>query len=94
MENSDGGWIPGFWAVTCFQLQLGRPVWSSPPVRRTQLPRARSWPTVVPWGGGEHAESSCGEEERPECAASLPSPLGGGDRTLHTALGGPAVTWL
>ena len=39
-------------------------------------------------------KSSCGEEERPECAASLSSPLGGGDHTLRTALGGPAITWL
>ena len=56
MENSDGSWIPGFWAARWSQLQLGRPVWSGAPVRRTQLPRARSWPTVVPRGGGEHAE--------------------------------------
>lgn len=56
MENSGGGWIPGFWAERWSQLQLGRPVWSGALVRRTQLPRARSWPTVVPRGGGEHAE--------------------------------------
>ena len=39
-------------------------------------------------------KSRHGEEERPECAAALPSPLGGGDHTLRTALGGPAITWL
>lgn len=39
-------------------------------------------------------KSPRGEKERPECTASLPSPLGGGDRTLVHSPRGPAVTWL
>ena len=86
MENGDGGWIPGLWASRWSWLQLGWPVWSGPPVRRTQLPVKGPGPLWCPGVAGNtlsaFLKSPLGEEERPECAASLPSPLGDGSHTL------------